>query len=171
MALQPPNTLPPVQPNPRPPFRALGATSYMPTTMLPGFYVGSDSDISARDVPADGSISFFPCKDLSHIVIKQWNGNTLESAIYVPLQQAQQTQTSLPAPPPPSSQQQPQNEQITKQEVEQKQDQTAEALLAGFKSMNEGIANAFGQFGATLNAMQQNLDKLNSRFMDEGGMG
>lgn len=166
MAVQPPNTIPQVQPTPRPPFRSLSPSSFMPNTMLPGFYVGSDADISARDVLSDGSISFFPYKDLSRIVIKQWNGNTLESMAYVPVQ-LQQTQAPLPAPPPPSQQQSNDQKNIE----ESKGDSAVEALLVGFNRMNEGIANAFGQFGNTLAAMQQNLEKLNDRFMDEGGMG
>lgn len=170
MAITPPNSVPPVQPSPRPPFRSFSSSSYMATTMLPGFYVGSDADISARDVPGDGSIAFFPCKDLSHIVIKQWSGNTLESMVYVPLgsqqaQQVQQSQSPLPAPPPPSAQK-ANNDQPQQPEPSSKRDPVMDELLASFNRMNEGVANAFGQFGEVLTAMQKNLDKLNGHFLD-----
>lgn len=169
MAVQLPSTVPPTQPFTRSNnFRSFGL-SYIPTTTLPGFYVGSDDDIAARDVPNDGSISFFPSKDLSHITIKQWNGNTLESAVYVLAQnksQAQQTSAApLPAPPPPVKQQEMANT------VENKPDSTNAALLEGFKQMNAGMANAMGQIGNTLTSIQENLEKLNGRFIDEGGMG
>lgn len=170
MAMQLPSSVPPAQPyNRSNNFRSFGL-SYIPTTTLPGFYVGSDDDIAARDVPNDGSISFFPSKDLSHITIKQWNGNILESAVYVLAQnknQAQQTQAStLPAPPPPIKQQEADShDQVSKS------DSTNAALLEGFKQMNSGMANAMGQIGNTLTSIQENLEKLNNRFMDEGGMG
>lgn len=173
MGIQIPSTVPPTQPfNRSNAFRTLGL-SYNPTMTLPGFYVGSDDDIAARDVPNDGSISFFPAKDLSHIVIKQWNGNTLESAVYVLAQnrpQAQQTQSApLPVPPPPVPQG-GQNHQVVSDSTEKKSDTDA-ALLEGFKQMNNGMANAMSQMGNTLAAIQESLDKLNNRFMDEGGMG
>lgn len=169
MALQLPSTVPPTQPYRSNNFRQFGL-SYIPTTTLPGFYVGSDDDIAARDVPNDGSISFFPAKDLSHITIKQWNGNTLESAVYVLAQNKQQAQQQtqaapLPAPPPPV-QQKPSNES-----VEKKDDSVNLALLEGFKQMNAGMANAMGKIGETLSSIQENIEKLNGRFMDEGGMG
>lgn len=171
MSIQLPSTVPPTQPfNRSNTFRTLGL-SYNPTMTLPGFYVGSDDDIAARDVPNDGSISFFPAKDLSHIVIKQWNGNTLESAVYVlaqsrPQTQQQTQQTSLPAPPPPVRQQNSQSDS-----PEQAQPTMDVALLEGFKQMNTGMANAMGQIGETLASIQESLDKLNNRFIDEGGMG
>lgn len=163
-----PSTPPPAPITRQSPIRPF-TSSYMPTTMLPGFYVNSDADISARDVPADGSVSFFPCKDLTHIVAKRWDGNTLESAVYVlqqPQQSTQQPSQPLPPPPPPVHQSESQS---------QPSDQAMETMLQGFNRMNEGIANAFGQFGNILSAMQQNLEKLNSRFDSDsdsdGGMG
>lgn len=162
------NTIPaPVVPRMRP-FNS----SYMPTTMLPGFYVTSDADISARDVPADGSVAFFPLKDLTHIVAKRWDGNTLESAVYAiqPQQQTQQQTQQPPLPPPPPPIQQQAQPEANSQPSEQPA-QTNEAILSAFNKMNEGIANAFAQFGGVLAAMQQNLDQLNSRFGDDGGMG
>lgn len=171
MGLQVPSSVPPTQPfNRNNTFRTFGL-SYIPTTTLPGFYVGSDDDIAARDVPNDGSISFFPSKDLSHITIKQWNGNTLESAVYVLAQNKQQIQQSqnppLPAPPPPVNQKQ-QDQTFLKEEHG---DHNIADLLEGFKQMNNGMANAFGQMGDTLTSIRENLEKLNNRFMDEGGMG
>lgn len=153
-----------------PPIRS----SIIPNTNLPGFYIGSDADISARDIPADGSISFFPYKDLSRIVIKQWNGNVLESAVYalqMPTAQQNQQQGSappLPPPPPPMNQQQanhPQNQQ------EPSSDPAMVALLESFKQMNAGLAGAMGQLGNSMQAIQDNLEKLNGRFTNEGGMG
>lgn len=172
MALQLPSAVPPTQPfNRSNTFRSFGL-SYIPTTTLPGFYVGSDDDIAARDVPNDGSISFFPSKDLSHITIKQWNGNTLESAVYVLAQNKQQVQqqtqsqnSTLPPPPPPVKPQ----EQV--ESTETGQDHTNIALLEGFKQMNNGMANAMAQIGDSLSAIKDSLEKLNGRFGGEGGMG
>lgn len=146
-------------------------TNYMAPTTLPGFYVSSDADISASDIPADGSISFFPYKDLSRIVIKQWDGNILESAVYAlqPISdQSVQQQNSPPLPPPP-----PPVKQQSAQTQQQKQitDPAIEALLEGFKQMNAGLAGAMGQLTNSMQSIQENLERLNSRFVDEGGMG
>lgn len=138
--------------------------------MLPGYFVNSDDDISARDVPNDGSISFFPAKDLSHIVIKQWNGNALESAVYV-LRQPQQSQSSqqqdqappLPPPPPPILNQSSQSQPSSNDSVE--------ALLRGFNQMNEGMANAFSQLGASMNAIRDSMDAINQKLDNGGGVG
>lgn len=173
--MQLPNTLP------RPSQSRLSlppiGSSYMPSTMLPGYYVNSDDDISARDVPNDGSISFFPAKDLSHIVIKQWNGNALESAVYVlrgsqqsqPVQQGQQTST-LPAPPPPV--QQPQSQPQPPQP--QQQMPTAEsfdALLQGFRQMNEGMANAVGQLGDSISSIRESMEAISRKLENGSGVG
>lgn len=168
--MQLPTTMPSSQTIPRPsPIRlnlpSVGS-SYMPSTMLPGYYVNSDDDISARDVPNDGSISFFPAKDLSHIVIKQWNGNALESAVYVlrqsqVAQQQEQSTSSLPPPPPPVMQ---------GQQNAQSNDST-EALLRGFTQMNEGMANAFSQLGASMNAIRDSMEAINRKLGNEGGVG
>lgn len=173
--MQLPNTLP------RPSQSRLNlppiGSSYMPSTMLPGYYVNSDDDISARDVPNDGSISFFPAKDLSHIVIKQWNGNALESAVYVlrgsqqsqPVQQGQQTST-LPAPPPPVQQQQTQ----TQPQQPQQQTQMAEsfdALLQGFRQMNEGMANAVGQLGESITSIRESMEAITRKLENGSGVG
>lgn len=172
MALQLPSSVPPTQPfNRSNSFRSFGL-SYIPTTTLPGFYVGSDDDIAARDVPNDGSISFFPSKDLSHITIKQWNGNTLESAVYVLAQNKQQAQSqnqpqnnTLPPPPPPVK------PQAQVENGEPEQDHSNAVLLEGFKQMNNGMANAMAQIGDSLSAIRNSLEKLNGRFDGEGGMG
>lgn len=166
--MQLPNTIPRAT-QPRLNLPSFGS-SYMPSTMLPGYYVNSDDDISARDVPNDGSISFFPAKDLSHIVIKQWNGNALESAVYVlrGSQQIQQTQTDqstppLPPPPPPVQQPQP----APQPQAQQNQSNSLDALLQGFRQMNEGMANAFSQLGASLTSIQESMEAM-SRKLDSG---
>ena len=163
MAIRPPNGVP-VQAgmqHVRPPMTTM-RSSYVPTTMLPGFFVNSDQDIRATDVPMDGSISFFPYQDLSRIVIKQWSGGpTFESATYVLERvdsgqtQQQSQQPPLPPPPPPVQQSQAQDQQP------QQSNPDSTAMLA----------NVFNQFGGTLQAIQDNLERLNSRFVDEGGCG
>lgn len=140
-------------------------TSYVPATMLPGFFVNSESDISANDIPTDGSISVFPYRDLSRIVIKQWSGpSTLESAVYVLQQSPQQTtQTALPPPPPPVSQQ----AQGSPSDVHN--DMTTIVTAVG--QLSEGMTNAFSQLNVTLQAMQENMANLNSKFINDEGRG
>lgn len=174
--MQLPNTLP------RPTQSRLNlppiGSSYMPSTMLPGYYVNSDDDISARDVPNDGSISFFPAKDLSHIVIKQWNGNALESAVYVlrgsqPSQSAQQGQqtTTLPAPPPPVQQQPQSQPQPQPQTSQANMADSFDALVQGFRQMNEGMANAFGQLGESLTSIRESMETMSRKLENGSGVG
>lgn len=166
-----PNMIPPTPIAPRAqPVRS----SYVPTTMLPGFYIGSESDINANSIPNDGSISFFPYRDLSKIVIKQWSSpSTIETAVYVlestyPQQSQQQSQSPLPAPPPPVNLQQ--TEQQT-QESTQPSQQVDSALLNEIKQMNAGLAGAFKQIGLSLNSLNANMIKLNDRFVDGESFG
>ena len=172
MAIRPPDSLPPApiaQRNNyvRPPM-APPRTSYVPTTMLPGFFVNSDSEISSADVPTDGSISFFPYRDLARIVIKQWSGGpTLETATYV-LQQTQSSQDqsmeqTQALPPPPPVQRNQTNQNPAQNE--------SSAILATLNQLNENSANAFNLLGGTLQAIQTNLERLNDRFVDDGGCG
>lgn len=140
-------------------------TSYIPMTMLPGFFVNSESDISSNDVPADGTISVFPYRDLSRIVLKQWSGpSNLETAVYV-LQQPQQQngQAALPPPPPP-----------VKQEAREEPSRVNEgmnAIVTTVGQLSEGMANAFSQLNTTLQAIQENMENLNSKFINDEGRG
>lgn len=175
--MRPPNTNPPTPTLPRPqpvrpvvePYRP----SFMSNTMLPGFFVNSEEDISGRDVPNDGSISFFPFRDLSKIVIKQWDGNVMDTAVYVLVsasQPGQQQTQQAPLPPPPLpvvNGNQPQPQQVS----EPIQPQGYESLIEGFQQMNNGLARAFGQLTASMESIQANLERLNSRFIDEEAMG
>lgn len=79
--------------NPMPPIPWNGASPNYPTqnvmpqnqpTVSPikGYFVNSESDILARDVPMDGTIAFFPYFDGSTVVGKRWNGNGQIETIY-----------------------------------------------------------------------------------------
>lgn len=166
-----PNMIPPTPIAPR---AQSVRSSYVPTTMLPGFYISSEADINANSIPNDGSISFFPYRDLSKIVIKQWSSpSTIETAVYVlesayPQQSQQQSQSQqaspLPPPPPPIDMQQ--NEQSSQQAQ-----QVDSALLNEIKQMNAGLAGAFKQIGLSLNSINENMAKLNDRFVDGETLG
>lgn len=158
--MRPPNANPPTPNIPRPPVvRPMESyrSPFMPNSVLPGFYVTSEEDISAKDVPTDGSISFFPFQDLSKIVIKQWNGQVMETAVYT-LQQGPTSQNPSQLPPPPSPMHQPES-------------QTEAELLNGFRQMNEGLAGAFNQLTMSMQNIQANLERLNSRFSDDEAKG
>lgn len=158
--MRPPNANPPTPNIPRPPVvRPMESyrSPFMPNSVLPGFYVTSEEDISAKDVPTDGSISFFPFQDLSKIVIKQWNGQVMETAVYT-LQQGPTSQNPSQLPPPPPPMHQPES-------------QTEAELLNGFRQMNEGLAGAFNQLTMSMQNIQANLERLNSRFSDDEAKG
>lgn len=141
-------------------------TTYIPTTMLPGFFVNSESDINANDIATDGSISIFPYRDLSRIVIKQWVGpSTLESAVYVLQQPPQQnTQAALPPPPPPAA-------QVAPVDQPQAENQVTNDLVSAIGQLTNNILSGFGQMDSTLRAMGENLEKLNSKFINDEGRG
>lgn len=168
-----PNMTPPTPTIPRPNIEwnngGMNRPNYVSNTMLPGFFVTSINDIQGKDIPADGSMSFFPFRDLSRIVVKQWSSpSTLETAVYVlesAYPQQNQQQTTLPAPPPPVVQQ-PQS-----QPAQQTQTQQDNALLEGFKQLNASLAGAFKQLETSLGAINANLDQLNSRFVDGDSVG
>lgn len=173
--MQMPNMSPPTPTIPRPNIDwnngNMQRASYVSNTMLPGYFVGSINEINAKDIPADGSMSFFPFRDLSRIVVKQWSSpSTLETAVYVlesayPQQNQQQEQPKYPAPPPPIVQNQP------TQEVTQNVQQQDNALLEGFKQLNNGLAGAFKQLESSLGAINANLEQLNGRFVDGDSVG
>lgn len=171
-----PNMTPPTPTIPRPNIDwsngNMQRPNYVSNTMLPGFFVNSVNEIQGKDIPSDGSMSFFPFRDLSRIVVKQWSSpSTLETAVYVlesayPQQQGQQPQqqSALPPPPPPIQSQ-------TAQEEQRPTQQQDNALLEGFKQLNNGLAGAFKQLEHSLGAINANLDQLNSRFVDGDSVG
>lgn len=177
--MQIPNMSPPTPTIPRPQLNSdmtMRRPTYVSNTMLPGFFVNSVNDINGNEIPADGTMSFFPYRDLSRIVVKQWSSpSTLETAVYVlenayPQQNQQQAQqTCLPAPPPPVVQQQPQNQ--VAQQVAQNVQQQDNAILEQLKQLNQGLAGAFGDLKATLGAMNANMTDLNNRFIDGDSVG
>lgn len=135
-----------------------------PTPSLPGYYVSNEDDIVLQDVKMDGSISFFPSKDLSRIYIRQWNKRgDLEGLTYV-LQQP-----DIPKPQDPL---------LVPKPIEQpKQPDQSELLLQTLTSLNNGLAASFQQFGAVLQDMQRSTQEMHQmmsekldRFPD-GGMG
>lgn len=128
---------------------------------LPGFYVSSEDEIRPGDVNMDGSISFFPSKDLQKIYIRQWNKNgELERLTYTltnPVQEA-------PQPLPPA----PQQQQVS----------TDAAIVQALNGLNNGLANTFSQFGAVMQNMNQKLESMDQAISnlhqaspDDGGRG
>lgn len=124
---------------------------------LPGYYVSSEDDIVLEDIKMDGSISYFPTKDLSRIYIRQWdkNGN-LEGLTYT-LQQPNPPKVADPLPVPDPVEQQP------------KQDVIVQTLT----SLNDGLAQTFAQFGETLQSMQNAIQNIATKVdnFPDGGMG
>lgn len=135
-----------------------------PRGSFPGYFIQSEEDIVPKYIPMDGSISFFPYKNLSKIVIKQWDANGLNTLRYV-------------IEPAPNQQQPAQNDNTNamlplKPEAAQAPNPIVEAL----QNINNGLANTFGQFGNTLQAMQQEISKMNAAIGsvingDNGGRG
>lgn len=124
---------------------------------LPGYYVSSEDDIVLEDIKMDGSISFFPSKDLSKIYIRQWNKQgDLEGLTYV-LQQPEAAKVAEPIPVPKPVEQPPQQD----------------VLVQTLTSLNNGLAQAFGQLGETLQGMQAAIQNISDRVdkLPDGGMG
>lgn len=60
---------------------------------LNGKPIKDPSDIMPKEIPMDGSISFFPMQDLSYILAKAWNSQgTIDTVKYVPERPPQQDQ-------------------------------------------------------------------------------
>lgn len=60
---------------------------------LNGRVVADPADIVPKEIPMDGSISFFPSQDLTYILAKQWNTNgAIDTVKYVPERPPQQEQ-------------------------------------------------------------------------------
>lgn len=126
---------------------------------LPGFYISDPNNISARDVPMDGSISFFPASDLSYIIIKQWNGNGMISeAKYIPAPIATQTETQK---------QQGQQNQDTPDNSSQSQEtnqnsEIVEVISAALNEQTQRLTAAFSQIGMAFTTLQEKLDSFGS---------
>lgn len=135
---------------------------------LPGRFVSCEDDISLQEIPMDGSISYFPTQDLSKIFIRQWNKQgKLEGLTYI-LHQPESP--VLPPPPPPVRGQQGTGENESS-EV-QREDPITQAL----NGLNQGLANTFGQFSATLQSMQKSMNDMANRISGmtappDGGVG
>ncbi len=135
--------------------------SALRTPGLPGYFIQNENEIIPKNIPMDGSISFFPYKDLSRIVIKQWDANGIQTLSYV-LEHPSSTnepreEDKLPLTPPP---------------VQPRPDPIMETLQA----INTGLSNTFGQVGTTLQAIQQEVNQLNAMMTnvmngDFGGKG
>lgn len=132
-----------------------GRQFFTPPSTLPGYYIESEKDIVAQYIPMDGSISFFPYKDLSKIVIKQWDANGLNTLEYVI------------APPPPmnnaqNSQDAQQSQANPTAAAVQPAIQTSDtkAIVETLQNLNLAMANTFNQFGATLQGMQNEISAL-----------
>lgn len=58
-----------------------------PPTAIPGRVIQNPNEITAEDVPMNGTVSLFPAADYSYIIAKQWNQNgTIDSIRYIPEQ-------------------------------------------------------------------------------------
>lgn len=124
---------------------------------LPGFYVSSPQSISARDVPMDGSISFFPAEDLSYIIIKQWCGNGMISeARYIPAPlQNQETQSSQ------QNQNNSNNDTPDNENSQSNQNsEIVEVISAALNEQTQRLTAAFSQIGVAFGTLQQKLDAL-----------
>lgn len=131
--------------------------SVEPPLTLPGFYITSEAEIREGDVPMDGSISFFPYKDLTHIAIRQWDGRgNLDGATYVlQPQQPVNQQQNIPIPAPIAQQPAPQP-----QAQPQQQEPNKDPLLEVLTGMYNGMTNTFKSFETSMQAMQKSLERI-----------
>lgn len=129
-------------------------SSLDPSLTLPGFYVLSEDEIRPGDVNMDGSIAFFPSKDLQKIYIRQWNKNgELERLTYVlanPVSESQNSQQMQPHP----------------QSMPQQQVQMENTVAQALNNLNNGLSNTFAQFGAVLQNMNQRFDSMDQALSD-----
>lgn len=113
---------------------------------LPGYFIQNENEIIPKNIPMDGSISFFPYRDLSKIVIKQWDANGINTLSYVVEQSVMHTDNDkLPLTPPAEL-------------APEKKDPVMETLQA----INTGLANTFAQIGVTLQTIQKEVSQLNT---------
>lgn len=152
-----PSSIPRSTPIPRP-------FSFEPRPTLPGFYVNSEEEIRPGDAEMDGSISFFPYRDLSKIVIRQWSNNgQLESLTYL-LQQPNSEQRSVQNPipiPPPMEQQGSQLQQTEKDN----------AIMESLNHLNQGLSQTFSQFATVLQSMQESMARIEQNISKDNGIG
>lgn len=67
-------------------------TGFQKPSGVPGRVVCQEGEITAQEVPMDGSMSFFPLSDGSAIVGKRWNADgTIQTVRYIAEQPAQAT--------------------------------------------------------------------------------
>lgn len=132
-----------------------GRQFFNPPSTIPGYYIESEKDIVPQYIPMDGSISFFPYKDLSKIVIKQWDANGLNTLEYV-----------IAPPPPMNGAQDSQNTQQSSPEektatiAQGPQTAPMNEIVETLQNLNLAMANTFNQFGATLQGMQNEISAL-----------
>lgn len=134
---------------------------------LSGYFINDESEIIPKYIPMDGSISFFPYRNLSKIVIKQWDANGLQTLSYVL------------APPPgsnPDQNQQPAQDDQDKLPLTPQVQPRPDPVMETLQSINSGLASTFGQIGTTLQAIQQEVSQLNNLitnpvYSDLGGRG
>ncbi len=143
--------------------------------VLPGFYISSPQDIAPRDVPMDGSISFFPSNDLSYIIIKQWTGNgTIADAKYVldpqliPTQQSKE-QTQTQSQPQSQVQQTPDqlNGDTEVQNSSESNSEIVEVISAALNEQTQRLTAAFAQIGSAFTILQKNLDDFSNKMSEK----
>lgn len=69
--------------------QTVGTQMPLPNQQMPaginGKVVNTVEQITANDVPMDGSVAFFPMQDMSQILVKSWNADgTIKTVIYKP---------------------------------------------------------------------------------------
>lgn len=152
MSMSMPNNAPTVPQRPASGTTYPGRQFFTPPTTLPGYYIESEKDIVAQYIPMDGSISFFPYKDLSKIVIKQWDANGLNTLEY----------TIAPPPPMNGSQnaQQSSTDQPSTGVANNTQIDPMNHIVDTLQNLNSALATTFNQFGATLQGMQNEISAM-----------
>lgn len=178
MAFQPPMNRPrPIPPQPQPMMNTGWRDAYQSfrpeqqRPVLPGFYISSPQDITPRDVPMDGSISFFPSNDLSYIIIKQWTGNgTIADAKYILEPSQAQAQNSQGV----AQQKQVQDSQSEQTDVSNELEKTSnnnseivEVISAALNEQTQRLTAAFAQIGSAFTILQKNLDTFSNNLNDK----
>lgn len=128
---------------------------------LPGYFIQSESDIVPKYIPMDGSISFFPYRDLSKITIKQWDANGLNTLTYVLDMSNQSAQAQ-------NNNVQNQN-QSNQSQMLPETPTVPDPILETLQNLNNGLAATFQQFGTTLQGLQQEVSKLNATVSSVNG--
>lgn len=64
-----------------------------------GKFIQAPENITANDVPMDGSVAVFPKQDMSEIICKAWNANgTINTTVYRPVEPVLDTQANISTP-------------------------------------------------------------------------